>query len=252
LSSTTSTGPLIEVSLNSVFASRKQSFATDEKISPTSAMIPSTFQVSAKIDEESRKDNHLIASFLFTLNDSKGMITYEFRGSCSIIGSSADFESVMEAHKDARVPKILDIIYQRLYPVVFILAGMTGSTYPQSVALISEMISSGVLPTNFASQIKEPENGKALPRPEAVIVQEKTVVLEQHGPKIDQIQQPTVTQSANTNGDNPSKPTPKPKSSTKMRSATKATAIEHTIAQPAEETKSAGMTIEKPKEELQD
>jgi hypothetical protein len=105
-------------------------------------MLPGNFQVYAKIDEESRKDNTLVASFLLTLNDTRGSITYEFRGICSIRGSSADFESIMEAHKDSRIPKILDIIYQRLYPVVFMLAGMTTSSYPQSIALMTEMVSS--------------------------------------------------------------------------------------------------------------
>lgn len=105
-------------------------------------MLPGNFQVYAKIDEETRKDNHLSTSFLLTLNDARGAVTYEFRGICSIMGSSADFESVMEAHKDSRIPKILDIIYQRLYPIVFMLAGMITSSYPQSVALVTEMVSS--------------------------------------------------------------------------------------------------------------
>lgn len=109
-------------------------------------MLPGNFQVYAKIDEESRKDNHLVASFLLTLNDARGLVTYEFRGICDVAGSSADFESVMEAHKDARVPKILDIVYQRLYSAIFMLAGMTSSSYPQSVALLTEMVSTEPIP----------------------------------------------------------------------------------------------------------
>ena len=113
-------------------------------------MYPSNFQVHAKIDEESRKDNQLVASFLLTLNDVKGMVTYEFRGICSISGTSADFESVMEANKNAgsRVPRILDVIYQKLYPSVFMLAGMTASSYPQSIAVLTEMISSQPIPVH--------------------------------------------------------------------------------------------------------
>ncbi|HEX2614606.1 MAG TPA: hypothetical protein VHL10_03875, partial [Nitrososphaera sp.] len=85
--------------MHSIFASRKRSPTEDEKLAQaSSAMLPSNFQVYAKIDEESRKDNYLVASFLLTLNDSRGLVTYEFRGICNITGSSADFESVMEAH----------------------------------------------------------------------------------------------------------------------------------------------------------
>jgi len=121
-------------------------------------MLPSNFQVYAKIDEESRKDSHLLASFLLTLNDARGSVTYEFRGVCNITGSSADFESMMEANKDSRIPKILDMIYQRLYPVVFMLAGMTTSSYPQSIALLTEMVSS--------EPIQVHQEAEALPKPE--------------------------------------------------------------------------------------
>jgi hypothetical protein len=144
------------VSLNSIFASRKRNPAEEEK--QVATMLPSNFQVYAKIDEESRKDSHLAASFLLTLNDVRGAVTYEFRGVCNVTGSTADFESIMEANKDARVPKILDIIYQRLYPVVFMLAGMTTSSYPQSVALLTEMVSK--------EPIQVHQEAEALPKPE--------------------------------------------------------------------------------------
>lgn len=105
-------------------------------------MSPSHFQVYTKIDEESRKDNRLNISFLLTLNDTRGVVTYEFRGICSVTGTAADFESIMETSKNSRVPKILDILYQKLYPAMFMMAGMTSSSFPQSVALLTDMVSS--------------------------------------------------------------------------------------------------------------
>jgi hypothetical protein len=138
----TSSSLQIDVTLNSVFASRKRDMFEEEKGNQVAAVLPSNFQVYAKIDEESRKDNRLAASFLVTLNDVKGTVTYEFRGVCSAIGSSADFEAIMGTNKDSRVPKVLDILYQRLYPAIFILAGMTTASYPQSVGLLTEMVSS--------------------------------------------------------------------------------------------------------------
>lgn len=164
----TPSGPQIDVALNSIFASRKRNPVEEER--QVAAMLPSNFQVYAKIDEESRKDNHLAASFLLTLNDAKGSVTYEFRGVCAIMGSSADFESIMEAHKDSRVPKILDIIYQRLYPVIFMLAGMTTSSYPQSIALLTEMVSN--------EPIQVHQEAEALPKPE-----EKPMVAEKPAAK---------------------------------------------------------------------
>lgn len=104
-------------------------------------MGPSHFQVYTKIDEESRKDNKLTISFLLTLNDTRGIVTYEFRGICVVTGTAADFESIMETSKNSRVPKILDILYQKLYPGMFMLAGMTSSSFPQSVALLTDMVS---------------------------------------------------------------------------------------------------------------
>jgi hypothetical protein len=134
----------VDVTLNSVFASRKRNLESEKAGHP--AILPSTFQVYTKIDEESRKDNKLAISFLLTLNDTKGLVTYEFRGICNVSGTSADFESVMETNKNARVPKILDILYQKLYPAMFMLAGMTTSSYPQSIALLTDMVSSEPIP----------------------------------------------------------------------------------------------------------
>jgi hypothetical protein len=151
------------VTLHSIFASRKRSPTEEEKLAQVSSgMLPSNFQVYAKIDEESRKDNYLTASFLLTLNDARGIVTYEFRGICNIAGSSSDFESVMEAHKESRVPKILDIVYQRVYPAIFMLAGMTSSAYPQSIALLTEMVSSDPIAVHqeAASAPKEKEKGQ--------------------------------------------------------------------------------------------
>jgi hypothetical protein len=153
-----SSGPQIEMSLHSIFASRKRNPAEEEKQAQVATMLPSNFQVYAKIDEESRRDNRLVVSFLLTLNDAKGSVTYEFRGTCGIVGSSADFDAVMESHKDARVPKILDMIYQRMYPVIYMLAGMTMSSYPQSIALLTEMVSS--------EPIQVHQEAEPVPKPE--------------------------------------------------------------------------------------
>lgn len=143
-------------------------------------MLPSNFQVYAKIDEESRKDSRLVVSFLLTLNDAKGAVTYEFRGICAITGSTADFEAIMEAHKDSRIPKILDTIYQRLYPVVYMLAGMTTSSYPQSIALLTEMVSKDPIQVHQeAEAIPKPEEKPKIPeKPNAAekpVIAEKTV-----------------------------------------------------------------------------
>ena len=181
-----SSGPQVEVSLNSVFASRKRGSNEEDK-SIQSAMLPGNFQVYAKIDEESRKDNHLVTSFLLTLNDAKSSVTYEFRGLCSITGSSADFEAVMEPNKNtgSRVPKILDIVYQRLYPVVFMLAGMTSSSYPQSIAVLTEMVSSEPIQVQQELSLQKPEEkqeaqaeapaakSESNSKPEAALVKEK-------------------------------------------------------------------------------
>ncbi|HEX6067763.1 MAG TPA: hypothetical protein VFZ05_03085, partial [Nitrososphaera sp.] len=94
----------MEITLESVFASRKiQNSRNAEPVGP------GVFQVSAKIDEESRKDNKLVLSFLMTLSEPKTLVTYEFRGSCVVTGSPNDFDGMMEATKggESRLPRIL-------------------------------------------------------------------------------------------------------------------------------------------------
>ena len=133
-------GPNIELNLYSMFASKKKSLEREHfHTEQTANMAPSNFQVSANIEEETRRDSQLSLSFVVTLNDSKGLVTYEFRGKCRIHGSSAEFSSLLEAEKN-KVPKILDIIYQRLYPMVFMMSGSTSAPYPQSVTLGSQMM----------------------------------------------------------------------------------------------------------------
>jgi hypothetical protein len=188
-------GPQIEVSLHSIFASRKRNPAEDEKQVQGSAIIPGNFQVYAKIDEESRKDSRLVVSFLLTLNDARGAVTYEFRGNCVITGSTADFESMMEAHKDSRIPKILDTIYQRLYPVVYMLAGMTTSSYPQSIALLTEMVSKDPIQVHQeAETISEPEEKPKIP--EKPIAAEKPTTIEKQAtaekPLAAEVLKPTI------------------------------------------------------------
>jgi hypothetical protein len=136
----------MEITLESVFASRK---VRDFK--SAGHMMPGAFQVSAKIDEESRKDNRLELSFLLTLSEPKTLVTYEFRGSCVVTGSPTDFDGMMEAAKggESRLPRILDAIYQRVYPAVFVLAGLTSSSYPQSTTLAAESV------TGFAAEQEE-------------------------------------------------------------------------------------------------
>lgn len=130
----------MDITLDSVFASKKST--EDKKAAPSHAIVPSTFQVSAKLEEQSRKENKLLASFLLTLTDPKNLATYEFRGTCNVTGSASDFDYLMESGKGAasRLPRMLDIIYQRVYPAVFMLAGMTSSSYPQSTTLMAEAV----------------------------------------------------------------------------------------------------------------
>jgi len=124
----------IEVALESAFATKK---------GPAKSVAPSAFQVSAKIDEQVRKENRLELSFLLTLVDPKNMVTYEFRGTCAVAGSAPGFDHLMESRDGkSHLPRILDVIYQKIYPSVFIMAGMMSSPYPQSTALGVELTES--------------------------------------------------------------------------------------------------------------
>jgi hypothetical protein len=124
----------IEVALESAFATKK---------GPAKSVAPSAFQVSAKIDEQVRKENRLELSFLLTLADPKNMVTYEFRGTCAVAGSAPGFDQLMESRDGkSRLPRILDVIYQKVYPSVFLLAGMTSSPYPQSTVLGADLAES--------------------------------------------------------------------------------------------------------------
>ncbi len=147
----------IDVAVESAFVAKRG----DKGAGSSRSVVPSTFQVSAKIDEELRKDDMLLATFLMTLNDQKNAVTYEFRGTCTMEGGASDFDAMMGTKKGSRLPQVLDVIYQRLYPSVFVLAGMTSSSYPQSTTLAAGQASvkEGV------EQIHEVKKPKAKPEP---------------------------------------------------------------------------------------
>jgi hypothetical protein len=88
----------------------------------------------------------------------------------------------MEANKDSRVPKILNIIYQRLYPVVFMLAGMTTSSYPQSIALLTDMVSNEPIQVHQESEVL-PKAGEKPKIDEKPVAEAKPMPAAEEAPK---------------------------------------------------------------------
>jgi hypothetical protein len=168
----------MDVSVESAFVSKRRGSGAG----PSRSVIPSTFQVSAKIDEELRKDDMLLATFLITLNDQKNAVTYEFRGTCTMEGSASDFDAMMGTRKGSRLPQVLDVIYQRLYPSVFVLAGMTSSSYPQSTTLAANQASTkeSVQEVPEVHEVKKPkaksEPAVEAPKEESKVAKEEPAV----------------------------------------------------------------------------
>lgn len=176
------TGFKIDVAVESAFVAKRGANSAGSSRS----VVPSTFQVSAKIDEELRKDDMLLATFLMTLNDQKNAVTYEFRGTCAMEGSASDFDAMMGTKKGSRLPQVLDVIYQRLYPSVFVLAGMTSSSYPQSTTLAAGQaaVKEGVQ--------EAPEIKKKPKEPAADMRKEEPVKKEEPAVKVEQKKEPVV------------------------------------------------------------
>jgi hypothetical protein len=176
------TGFKIDVAVESAFVAKRGAGGSG----PSRSVIPSTFQVSAKIDEELRKDDMLLATFLMTLNDQKNAVTYEFRGTCTMEGSASDFDAMMGTRKGSRLPQVLEVIYQRLYPSVFVLAGMTSSSYPQSTTLAA-----GQAAVKEAAQ-EAPEAKKKPKEPAAEVRKEEPVKKEEPIAKVEPKKEPAA------------------------------------------------------------
>jgi hypothetical protein len=169
----------IDVAVESAFVAKRGAGGTG----PSRSVVPSTFQVSAKIDEELRKDDMLLVTFLMTLNDQKNAVTYEFRGTCIMEGSASDFDAMMGTKKGSRLPQVLEVIYQRLYPSVFVLAGMTSSSYPQSTTLAAGQ-------TAVKEGVQEAPEAKKKAKPEPEVRKEEPVKKEE--PKVEPKKEPVV------------------------------------------------------------
>ena len=67
---------------------------------------------------------------------------------------------IVGTRKGSRLPQVLDVIYQRLYPSVFVLAGMTSSSYPQSTTLAASQASTkeSVQEVQEVHEVKKPKS----------------------------------------------------------------------------------------------
>ena len=92
---------------------------------------------------------------------------------------ASDFDAMMGTKKGSRLPQVLDVIYQRLYPSVFVLAGMTSSSYPQSTTLAASqaLIKEGLQEVHEAKKPKAKlEQALEAPKEESKAAKEEPAI----------------------------------------------------------------------------
>jgi hypothetical protein len=113
--------PPIRVHLDRLVGTRTQSGESPGTV---------VFDVDVKMDEENRTNEELTVSFLISIGTKPSIVQFEVGGTAVISGGRAAFDDALEVDEGSNVPRILPIIYQRIFTALFVISSMLESPYP--------------------------------------------------------------------------------------------------------------------------
>jgi len=88
------------------------------------------FDVDVSMDEDSRTNEELNIAFTLTISTKPTLVKYVVGGKAVVSGGKAAFDAVLEMDDEASVPKILHIIYQKVFTSLYLVASQIDCPYP--------------------------------------------------------------------------------------------------------------------------
>jgi hypothetical protein len=113
--------PPIRVHLDRLVGTRTQSGESPGTV---------VFDVDVKMDEENRTNEELTIGFLISIGTKPSIVHFEVGGKAVISGGRDAFDDALEVEEGSNVPRILPIIYQRIFTSLFVISSMLESPYP--------------------------------------------------------------------------------------------------------------------------
>lgn len=129
----------VAVTLHMVTAVRN----TNEQIT----LITPTFDVNVKFEEIERRMGEGVFNMALTLTAKPNVVQYELMGQVNVQGHEEAFEQVLQPDPTNRVPVLLTMIYQYIFPTLYLLSGVINAPHPPPDLFLS-IVQSDVVPAS--------------------------------------------------------------------------------------------------------
>jgi hypothetical protein len=106
--------------------SRVEGSKIDTGVTPDSV----TFDVDVNMDEENRTNEELTIKFNLTISTKPTLIKFEVGGNAVISGGREAFDAALEMDEESSVPKVLHLVYQRVFTSLYLIAAQLEVPYP--------------------------------------------------------------------------------------------------------------------------
>jgi hypothetical protein len=122
--------------------SRVEGSKIDTGVTPDSV----TFDVDVSMDEENRTNEELTITFNLTISTKPTLVKYEVGGTAVISGGREAFDAALEMDEESSTPKVLHLVYQRVFTSLYLIAAQLEVPYPPPDLLHSPSESRSIEP----------------------------------------------------------------------------------------------------------
>ena len=103
------------------------------------------FDVNVKFEEVERRIGEGVFTMSLTFTAKPNIVQYDLLGQVSVQGREEVFEQVLQPDPVNRVPALLTMIYQHIFPTLYLLSGVVNAPHPSPDLLLST-VQSEVIP----------------------------------------------------------------------------------------------------------
>jgi hypothetical protein len=127
----------VAITLHTVTAIRN----TNEQIT----LIAPTFDVNVKFEEIERRMGEGLFNMALTLTAKPNVVRYELIGQVNVQGHEEALEQVLQPEPTSRIPALLTMIFQHIFPTLYLLSSVINAPHPPP-DLLHTSVQSEVIP----------------------------------------------------------------------------------------------------------
>jgi len=89
-----------------------------------------TFDVSAKLEEKTRRSGQVTVVFLLTVGTKPNIVKFGVEGIATLTGKDTEIEKLLEIDPETKIPRMLYGVYQRVFMALFLVSTLLKTPYP--------------------------------------------------------------------------------------------------------------------------